>query len=930
MFEFEAATLHWQTKVLYHRGELAAQSFDNGQQSQPIDSAYRGSLLSLWTECQRRSLTSIGLQMNTFPTMMIILYVAASFWAFAKLGFNRAWHWQIVVYMATEFNERHLAEFIPLDFFPLARDMRSHLLGCRVGEALHPGPPGTPTSPSQQHKCTTLRITTLNPTAILDKEHILQGLASDLYFLSETSATGFVQRLMTSKLRRIGYKSIWGTPARAHRFIPRGEGVEDRRGLATGVSIHATLPLQASNVQNTQEWEAAGRLTRGFVKLGTLEIQCIAIYGVASSNQQARQKTDALLKEAASLAMETEMPTIIAGDLNHSPDTLTTWQILQAHGWRHTAAIHEELYACPIPCTYLQASTPDMMMFSPHLSHLVQKIEVDQTGWVAGHHPLTATLQIPQQPPTKTTWRLPQSWIPYAPTSELIGLCYERAPPDQRLLQNADSGPTLALKEWASQIEQAVDGAIYLQHLREPELQPYDCLPFAAKGRCRIPKLIQAPQQRSIKKAWHGHYNPEVNTGPIKLRQRVRQIRRLQSLRLRLQKLEHVDVWTITWLQLWEEWRAILRAAGFSGGFEVWLALHPELPDSGEGFPSVAGLFDMEQLLRYETKILESQVAHQQRALKQFHRWFDKKRNHSKNAFATMKEESFGCLQTTQIQVSSQATFERNDALGLLTLQLGSTLPLRPDLPVWLDQQMATVIHYEHPQLEVMLNEVENPVNNPCQVSQQNLSAEPEIVGQALTAYWNRYWQRDLPQEQADLRPWQAFENILASIPDLPPLEIDLTDRELWRDAIKALKSTTARGVCGFFADELKQISKIDAILDDLITICMNLTAFPSWFMISKVFPVSKCYNASSAAQVRPITVLALIYRVWGRATSHSLMRSWASTFPAAVSGFLPGRSAEALLFHWQHKLERIHSDATEGSLGGFDTGPGEMLQSAA
>ena len=918
MKEFSAVLFHWQAKVFSHQSEQTAHPFGQRWQMELPDSTPWGTPQFLKTECQRRSLTSQGMRKAMFPTTMTLAAAAESFSPSAVLGFIGNYRGFVEYYHFYEFDQGFDEGFTSSLTSPSTRDMRSHLHGCRVGEALHPGPPTLEKKPPRQRLLTNLMITALNPTAILDKEHVIQGIGSDLFFLSETSATSFVQKLMSNKLQRLGYKSVWGTPAKSHRFIPRGEGVEERRGLATGVSLHATVPLQGSQTTTMGEWEAAGRLTRGFAKIGTMELQCIALYGIASSNQQARQKTDSLLREAVAMAMESELPTIIAGDLNHSPSSLATWQTLEAHGWRHTASMYEELYAHPIPCTYLQASTPDMMMFSPHLCHLVQSIEVDQTGWVAGHHPLTVTLQVPQQPPTKTTWRSPKSWLPYEPLPELIEQSYLQAPADPQLLRNAAIGPTQALKEWATQVEQAVDTAIALQHRHHPEHQPYDSLPNAAKGRCQIPKLIQVPQQRSIKKAWRGHYNPELDTGPIKLRQWVRQIRRIQSLRLRLQKLETLQIWQFTWLQLGEEWQAILRGPGFRGGFRSWLATHPELLDPQWGFPTVACLFDMEQILSFETKILEQQVKSHQRALQQFHRWFDKKRNYSKQAFASVQEESFGCLQTAQIKVSTQATFEDNYEMGLLTLQLQDQLVLRPDLPVWLDHQMATIIHYDYPNLEVMLQDVDAPVNNPCILSQHHQTAEPEQVGRALTAFWNRYWQRDHTTEQKDPAPWQSFEEILDTMPDLPPLQLDLTNRTLWRDAIKALKSTTARGVCGFFADELKQVAQIDSILDDFITLCNHLTSFPSWFMISKVHPVAKCYNANAAGQVRPITVLALIYRVWGRATSHSLLQAWTTFFPAAVSGFLPGRAAETILYHWQHKLEALHADATKGSLGGL------------
>ena len=549
---------------------------------------------------------------------------------------------------------------------------------------------------------------------------------------------------------------------------------------------------------------------------------------------------ESLLSTAMRMAMETELPTIIAGDLNHKPETLPTWTTMQKHGWRHTFELYQEKYGTQMPYTYLQTSWPDMMMISPHLLHLVEDITVDQSGWVAGHHPLSLKLTLPSKPGTKTTWRQPQSWLPYGPPTKLIEKYYSRSPPAPHLLEEAGIGPSIAFKNWAESIEKAVGAAIHEQHELQPEQQPYSALPRNAHGRCQLPKLVSVPQQRSIKPAWNGHYTPSLNTAPIRVRQQTRQIRRVQSLKARVGKLAtYTWIWPNTWEQLHEEWRAILSGPGYQGGFPHWLRQRPELPDPEDGLPDYNSLHDMEQLLKYEIHILEKQASQFQKSLHQYHRWFDRRHGHLKKAFASIREEGNGCLETAQIQSRSAAILDNHDRLGLVTLQLHQKLPLRPDLPVYVDDTKATLIRYEHPTLEIMPDDVERDLSNHCEVTQLYSTAEPTLVGNALATYWNQFWQRDLPHEQTDAAPWSAFTEILNRLPELPPLQLDILDKQIWRDAIGAVKSTTARGICGFFADEIKQLAGIDGILDDLITICENLTTFPSWFMMSKVTPVA-------------------------------------------------------------------------------------------
>ena len=697
---------------------------------------------------------------------------------------------------------------IPGYTIPYSRNFSSHLRGCRVGEALHPGPHQVDGQlPAYYKKRPYLTITAVNPTAIFNKEDIFTGLNSDVYCMSETSATRYIQKVMQSRLSTIGYKTIWGAPAKPHRFVSAADDHPDKRGLATGVSIHARLPLRASRQEEYREWETQGRLVRAFLCAGTLEIQMICLYGIASSNSNARQKTESLLSAAMQLAMETDMPTIIAGDLNHKPENLPTWRTMQHHGWRHTFELYQEKYKSQMPYTYLQTSWPDMMMFSPQVAHLVESISVDQTGWVAGHHPLTVRLALPSKPCTKTTWRQPHSWLPYGPPTMLIENHYHKSSPAQHLLQAADVGPSIAFKHWGECIEKAVSCAIAEQHMLQPEHQPYSALPRNAHGRCQLPKIVEVPQQRTIKPAWNGHFTPTLNTAPIRVRQQTRQIRRIQSLKARVGKLTtYPEIWPGTWEQLHLEWRAILQAPGYQGGFPQWLQRHPELPDPDRGLPDFNGLHDIEQLLKYEIHTLEKQAQKFQRELKQYHRWFDKKHGNLKQAFSSIREEGHGCLQTAQIQSRTMASMETNQQLGLVKVQLRDRLPLRPDLPVFLHGQKATMISYEHPYLKIMPDEVEQTFPQQCEVLQKYSTSEPTLVGNALTTYWNAFWQRDKPQEQTQAEPWSAFSQILDQLPELPPLHLDLTDRALWRDAIKAVKSYTAT-LPGVFAASLQMNS---------------------------------------------------------------------------------------------------------------------------
>ena len=561
----------------------------------------------------------------------------------------------------------------------------------------------------------------------------------------------------------------------------------------------------------------------------------------------------------------------------------------------------------------MQSTSPDTLLFCPTMTSYVEALRVDQSGYVAGHHPLTAELRLPSKPPSKMTWRLPESWIPYCPSTDLLGQCYEQQSADPGLLQQAAQGPTLALKEWSMKIEQAVDMAIRAEHHQHPERQPYSALPKKQRDVVNCLNSLRSLNNEPSRKLGNGHYNPELNTGPLRLRQQIRQLRRVQSLKQRVGKLATlVPIWPDTLRQPAEEWNAVIQAAGYPGGFLRWTSHRPELQHISRHFPDYEALHDIEQLLRYDIKQLEIATLHQQKQLTQYRRWFDKKHGHHKQSYQAIREPGHGCLTTLQTEHSTLAYDIQDNRTGLLQMQLQDDLPLRPDLPLFLDNRQVQLISYHHPAIEVMAMDVEEPFSATANRTQKCDTAEPNLVGRALANYWNRYWQRDTPQEQQDESFWSSFQQILDTLPEQAECQFDLWQLDLWKDAIHSLKSHTARGICGFYADELKQIAKVDFILTDFITICRNVVSFPSWFMLCKVSPVAKAYDSQRPNQIRPITVLALLYRVWGKAMSRGVIRHWSSTF-------LPGRSAESYLYHLQFQLRCIHGNLTSASLGGLD-----------
>ena len=183
---------------------------------------------------------------------------------------------------------------------------------------------------------------------------------------------------------------------------------------------------------------------------------------------------------------------------------------------------------------------------------------------------------------------------------------------------------------------------------------------------------------------------------------------------------------------------------------------------------------------------------------------------------------------------------------------------------------------------------------------------QPTKIGEALHHYWSQYWQRDHPDDT-----WEAFENFLNQVPRLPPVQ-PREDLQMWMWAIKKLEKTTAKGTCGWAAEELQSMPP--QAIEDLVYLVTNTctSGFPRYMMLARTLPIGKVTMPESPSQTRPITILSILYRTWGKACCTQVLRHWAKEMPPEMIGFLPSRNMSVHMIKYQHNLELIQEDSAE------------------
>ena len=172
-----------------------------------------------------------------------------------------------------------------------------------------------------------------------------------------------------------------------------------------------------------------------------------------------------------------------------------------------------------------------------------------------------------------------------------------------------------------------------------------------------------------------------------------------------------------------------------------------------------------------------------------------------------------------------------------------------------------------------------------------------------LNQFWQPIWQRSPHQAGPDSFR-QDLDALFAEFPPVPADETDMQDLSLWKAAIGRLRPTAARGVDKISAPELKLLP--DCLLITLITILNSYsTGFPSWFMTGLICPIPKTSATPEAFQVRPITVLAQLYRLWSSVAVNQLLQRLSAWAPPGVTGLLPGRGAQSVGYRTQFWLEK-------------------------
>ena len=667
------------------------------------------------------------------------------------------------------------------------------------------------------------------------------------------------------------------------------------RGKAGGVALLSQSPVRAAIHTLPKDIELTTRIAHHILSVPGLQIQVVTIYGQTATHTDAKEFNNLLLQNAIEATSLLPLPCIIAGDFNCESTQLPSYDALRCRGFADLRSLRERYYGAAMPPTCKEATWPDQALLSPELVSRYRGSQV-LNEWHFDAHKVVCFDLATQSMLKELHWGLPKSWTELPIEVECFEPAYEAV--------RRDWGQPQTLEEWGQTIEHSVDLAYRWSQMNQSKV-PFSAtkgLPRAYRGRCcqRVPKQRRPPC--ILRRARAGDFNPSVEVVLPRHVKQVRQVRRLQALVRRLKKYgDEVPLAQLVSLQ--REWDAILRCDAFGPCFIHWCCQMPELGPPSPQPPSLDYAFTMQQLLQHEVQISLAAVQKQQQMHKQYMQYTDAKLRGSSKAFAVMRDSFSAPLSQIQVSVDDMGMIIPEDDVVRIYCEHASQF--RNDAVVQVQGHPAVL--QEHDDFSIVVKFHSRPIALPQEVSvsqTQVAITAPEITSK-LRSYWQKLWW--LPD--GDPPGSDDFDNLLQTLPNVcHDLQVDLDDLQRWHTAIRQMKGHSCRGVDAISAAELKQLSP--TAIQDLQCLLKNQPdGFDSWCMQGRVFPLPKTDNPGPG-QIRPITVLAQLYRLQSRVTCSQILAHLADRLPVNLTGLLSGRGPVDATYFIQWRLELAHFEA--------------------
>ncbi len=590
---------------------------------------------------------------------------------------------------------------------------------------------------------------------------------------------------------------------------------------------------------------ASSRLVCSTTFLHGLWVSGVTIYGTPTgpTHPQAKATTNALLTAAISRVSQSHGPRYICGDWNHDVDSLEAADMLRSLGFIEAQQLHFEQTGVPPKPTCKLKTQRDFLFLSPELQSIFVSCSVHHDMW-PDHSPVVAHFKGGNREMLRTPWPIPFA-IPWNRLeSRHEGTFVDFARP---------CDPTVQYGRLWKDAESSAQACALKQG------RPLDASCLGRGQRTEPVRIVaSAPPVVSGRK---GDSQPSYYGSSWQHTHMFRQVRRLQSY-VRLAKVDNPGV-THREHRV-SLWRAVREAPGFRPTFADWWSeravggtLMSSLPNDPPDFETASAIFDFVDLCtRNVEKHLNRHRAYHTKL---------RRGNDVRQVYAAVKRDPPVPIETLfQAQQATVSGIDHED----VAVELESETAWFPDQPIMhLGRPLDTIMITED---KLWLSSVDGIEPGHVLVQSQGVGGLPDIF-RAFIEQWSSRWCKhdQIPDSQWD--SIVSFAQRVLSPIQAAPLSWDLeTIAALCRSKRKA----TSCGVDGVTRLDLLSLgvphllsikSMFDRVEQD--------GSWPQQLLIGAVRSLAKCSSPGGVNDYRPVTILGLLYRVWGSAHARHWIR---------------------------------------------------------
>eukprot|EP00438_Fugacium_kawagutii_P006176 Skav207464 [mRNA] locus=scaffold3545:327296:331618:+ [translate_table: standard] len=487
---------------------------------------------------------------------------------------------------------------------------------------------------------------------------------------------------------------------------------------------------------------------------------------------------------------------------------------------------------------------------------------------------------------------MPKTFLDFQITTQLL----------EKVLADDHIPDVLTIEQWGEYLEDAVDRVLRDPEVTSQGLSQPDHLPQAYAGRCKPRLPVDQPFPCTAKPSRHGDYEPAVEVTHFGAKSRLKQFRRIQSLtqQLAAHATSTEAKWSRVEPRLQREWFTILKSRAFGPVFSVWLTRHPDIGAPPWPLPSFHWLHHVSQLVKFELDAHLAADALFQKKYKQYLREQSQKQG-SRAHFSYVRNSPNLTLHELAVpfEQSCQAEWQFDDRKVRIFVDPEA---LVWGAPVFVNQIKAWLVGADPDSVTLQFPEdVTLPSDTgDVTITQTHEVRDPDQIATALNSFWDPLWNSPVTPTDEQIAKFHSFV-------DNMPLKVETfsidTSLGTWKSAIRRLKGSTAKGFDAISAWELKILpDRLVALLSE--TLLQYDLGYPEDFMRARTYPVAKVLDTPTAGDIRPITVLPMLYRLYASVICKQVLVHWNRLFPCEITGLFPTRGSHEAAYWAQHVLE--------------------------